>query len=666
MRPPTKPKPPFALSLRQRTFLFFVVSLIAAGFVILHAIAYTSEYFKAKRLREWMDGVVGEVESLWGRGDGPASDWEMYTCGNTPMHMDLVRALVLDSLDDEVKLSSSEVEERQRVTPTQARVYAAKEGPVTLKSGQPFCVRVVLPPLEEGAWELNDTNRELYTPLPGYGWDSLLMAAVDFSKENLTVALKPKQWHGHTVLHRLVREKEALHNPSLADAARADGVERLPHEAVKRGGIHVYEAEVRLLDPGTYQIFTRWEYRDGRWNYDTAPLVPYIPVELPSPDGLRLRVVDEDEKPKERKDDVELEGELTLEGMHAKEVSYTNHFDLPLCTSHGDHPGRWLHISQFNTSDPKVQPSAVDSAGFFWAPYTCRYRKVTYQEFSQCLAQKYPRVHWFGDSNSRRSLKKIVTKGEWCKDGGGDDEQRARECACEDYTQADWDYSLFNPGERINNLTIVGDEHNTTRSLVEYYKWDGLSNFNDPAWEEIFNEFPNVAELKKQIPDLKVVPEFDPESPSGSKQGRAHHAKRWFLSAQPPSLVIISLGNWDAAFLPYNEFVDRFNRLVAFLRQRYQPYGVPIVYRSSQYFCCRADNTAWQRRFSTLRLDAYDRLMRDTLKSELGAQIWNVFEMGEEMPMERKMANADCPSNHAPVDVVEAENQVLFNMLCNA
>ncbi|KAH8552458.1 hypothetical protein BGW37DRAFT_287181 [Umbelopsis sp. PMI_123] len=519
--------------------------------------------------------------------------------------------------------------------------------PVSLKPGQPYCVRLVVPRQLTNLNEIKD-----YIPIDGSPWDSIMMTLVRQTPSNTTIPVRMNLWPGHATLYDA---------NELNVGRQAQDVPL--HQWTSRSGIHIYEAEISLMDEGNYTLETRLEYTQGLWNFEREAIISYQPEMIKPPHGWELKILGREK----------------------------DHFDLPLCTG-SDHPGRWLNINDYEPERRKeIEPSAVDFEGNFWAPYTCRYRPISYQDFTTCLAKKYPLIHWFGDSNSRRAIKKMVTDGEWCSDYSiiQTNTTIQRSCHCEDYGDLSWNRTLFDPWSRAAQITRVpmaptsnewGELGKEDKSEVWFYKMDGLTNLNDPGWEESFKEYPNPSELALYVSGLAVDQEWtsrfgepldltraDISPPPKKEEKRSNRLdKRWYLTLAPPKLLVISLGNWDTSWMPYAEFQVAVQRLINYIKQRYIPYKTAVIYRAPQYFCCRVDTSDWKRRLSTQRMEAYDRYARNMLSKHVGAKVWDVYALGESRSWEDKQVSLDCPSNHVPSDVVAVENQLLMNSLCNS
>ena len=85
---------------------------------------------------------------------------------------------------------------------------------------------------------------------------------------------------------------------------------------------------------------------------------------------------------------------------------------LPLCTA-SNHTGYYARVdSPYVPSDEgHVLQRNVLGQSFF--AFHCLYRFVGADQSFQCMATRYPVVHWFGDSNSRRALRMLYTANRW-------------------------------------------------------------------------------------------------------------------------------------------------------------------------------------------------------------------------------------------------------------
>ncbi|OAD69809.1 hypothetical protein PHYBLDRAFT_171827 [Phycomyces blakesleeanus NRRL 1555(-)] len=518
----------------------------------------------------------------------------------------------------------------------------------TLKSDDTICVRVVV---SQPAPDPSNPFQYLYRPndyqnsrLVSPWWDTM-MVTMQHNQTNATTTLSMQPWSGHMVL-RKDRMARLL-------GGQAPGWYKDMEETIaERDLIHVYEADAKLKDIGEYHIQGLLEYQAGKWNFELGPVNPYEPQLLPVyPLGAEdIRVVkpgtEEEENEKVKKEERSVE--------QAQKDILDAHLALPLC-HRADNLGRWLPVPLgYNTT----LLAGIDHHNKVWAPYNCRYRKLSYDQFNRCLARRYPNgVDLYGDSNTRRSLKAMLSHGKWCDTqpgalspnhrilnlegarswkSAGDDGQR-RSCYCEDYTEPSWNNEWLNPHIRLNDLFFENTREESkalgrntewdNRTVVldkvrlRSYKWDGLTYLNNPGWDTAF------------------VPLF------GDPSIR-------------PDIVVFSLGNWDAAFLTLADFNRDLTRLIELIRLAYQQVGHPkIIYRTPQYFCCRTDSSPRERRVSGGRIQSFDHLARTRFASELKAEIWDTLAMGEARTWDEKIESVECPSNHVPSDIVEQENQ---------
>ncbi|KAI9489454.1 hypothetical protein BDB00DRAFT_842982 [Zychaea mexicana] len=528
-----------------------------------------------------------------------------------------------------------------------------------------LCVRAVIP--EPSAFTTISSNVSEYhyfyqpadtqqSTLRSPWWDSFMVYAFNMDTDG-TIPVHMEPWKGHKKL----RDEWLLHSPDKPHFMLA--VEVMMHE---RKLLHIYEGSLALPDPGLYKLDARLEYQGGEWNFEKGPIVPYNPDSMDVyPHGLFSVSNPMYDKEEREHMNEENDGKDT-EVRHI----VAHHMSLPLCTR-ADLPGRWLPSFALPT-DRSAEPAALDRNDKFWAPYACRLRRISYEDFGACLKKKFPRgIDTYGDSNTRRSIKKIITHGRWCDDwhlvgdaGASfppkepfrappvatvtntsdtyDDPplrnqsadplnwdyigsmSQLRSCYCEDFKEPGWNKEWFDP-EKRSSVVWVGNK--TTGVRLHSYKWDGLTYLNNPSWRTALE----ATTLAGTIGDA----------------------------------AIISVGNWDAAFMKVEQFEKQLDILIELVRRRYS--NKLIIYRTPQYYCCRVDHSDRNRLVSGPRVQLFDQLARDRfLQAFNNLMVWDTMTMGESRTWEEKQLSNGCASNHVAADVVEVENQLLMNALCNA
>ncbi|KAJ1958125.1 hypothetical protein GGI12_004820, partial [Dipsacomyces acuminosporus] len=88
------------------------------------------------------------------------------------------------------------------------------------------------------------------------------------------------------------------------------------------------------------------------------------------------------------------------------------------------------------------------------------------------------------------------------------------------------------------------------------------------------------------------------------------------------------------------------------------------------YYCCNSDLSEWHRRYSRLRNKKFDEYIWNAFKDALrdkGWQVdlWDVSSLSEARPFGARNESSTCASNHVRSEMIEVENQLLFNALCN-
>ncbi|KAJ1718088.1 hypothetical protein LPJ61_006871, partial [Coemansia biformis] len=316
--------------------------------------------------------------------------------------------------------------------------------------------------------------------------------------------------------------------------------------------------------------------------------------------------------------------------------SLQRHLDLRLCTE-ADVDGRWVLASSLPFDASQV--IAPDHTGRVWLPYECRMRPYTYQAYAQCLVKRYPLIHWYGDSNTRRALKKVTSLGTWCSTA---EEHESLKCTCNDNSE---DFKNYQSMARIAPVIMDPATGGSTpqdpndyatpvanKSRIVAFKWDGLTTRNSPPWVDYF---------QKSTMD---------------KLGN-------------PSLTIFGATNWDTAFSTHSFFVSQAEELADKFAAAYST-APDLIVRTGQYYCCTSDMDAfWKRRYSRLRNRYFDRDLIGALKRRLSAtrkvRVWDVALLAERRPYEAREAASKCAANHIRAEGIEVENQVLFNAMCN-
>ncbi|KAI9471079.1 hypothetical protein BX667DRAFT_508997 [Coemansia mojavensis] len=442
-----------------------------------------------------------------------------------------------------------------------------------------ICVRVVVP--------AKTTQMPLkFAPFPGAPWDSILLDLIG-QNTNISVPV-PLEKTDHT--SNFYRDK-----------------------------VHIYEADVVLRDVDVYRPQGYIEYRHAMWNAEGfLDPQPFNPERLIIRPDLQITVTDNEQ--------------LSPYSLH-------KYLDMPLCTE-PNADGRWIPIERLPFDPQQVPPP--DSHGLVWLPYKCRLQRIAYTDFAKCLAQKYPVVHWYGDSNTRRALKKVATLGKWCVDNPD-----SLVCKCNDNMEP---FSEYGANHRLSAFDLDPEAGTTsmadpfsalpaTKPRIVTFKWDGLTTRNAPPWADYF------------------IPNFE--------QKLGH-----------PMLAILGMTNWDTAFETHAFFANEADRLTDKINTTYalsnnQP-PTDIVLRTGQYYCCTSDmDPYWKRRYSRLRNHYFDKTLIETFKNKLGHErrvmVWDVARITERRPYNlRRNDVLTCEANHVRSQLVEIENQVLMNALCNS
>ncbi|KAJ1910448.1 hypothetical protein H4219_006209, partial [Mycoemilia scoparia] len=475
-------------------------------------------------------------------------------------------------------------------------IYPVEPAPehIRLEYNQPLCVRVVIPSLRKLTGAMNGENsRQYFTTLPNTGWDSVMLEFVGINTK-ITVPLDLEMYPD-------------FHNNQIDD-------------------VHIYQAELRLKDSDLYRPTGYHEFHSGAWNMELDSKFPaYTPTHFHTSDLMKTRV------------------SVVVPQTH--HTHYKNHMQLPLCRTPSAE-GRWIHKSLLSMDLSEVLPA--DNLGKIWLPYECRYKPYTYPQYIDCLSTRYPYQHYYGDSNMRRSIKKIVTLGGWCSTP---DLYETRYCLCEDSKEP------FNPFDHFNRDMLIelntkqgglaarqGQDNYTHQGIINpvmakiyWHKMDGLTFWNFPSIKDHF-----TTELFRDM-----------------------------LREEYPQVVMLSLVNWDIAFGSFSQYTYRLNSLISAFKTQYTGAKPPVAYnhknnpaplfiwRTGQYFCCRVDRSHETRRFSKSRRDVFDKYTVEQLRQVWpNMMVWDVAQLEAKRVYDERIMAKKCDSNHARSEVVEIENQI--------
>ncbi|PIA15565.1 hypothetical protein COEREDRAFT_87751 [Coemansia reversa NRRL 1564] len=388
----------------------------------------------------------------------------------------------------------------------------------------------------------------------------------------------------------------------------------------KNGLTHIYEADVLFRDADVYYPQGYIEYRNAKWNSEQhLNAQPLLPEPLEISDKLIISV--------------------TAKQNNTNPYGLDNYLNLPFCTT-ANAEGRWIHIDQLPFDISLASPP--DNFNRVWLPYKCRLRQYSYPQLFQCLKEKYPLIHWFGDSNTRRALKKITSLGNWCS---APEERNNLMCTCNDNASNFGKYdthALFAPidFDSINGgNTALQDYSNGNLGLIPanktrivLFRWGGLTMLNNPPWSDTFNGGINVR-------------------------------------AGVPSIAIFALVNWDVAFSSYTFFTQEVNKLLDLVSENY-PASTQIVIRTGQYFCCTYDmDINLNRKYSRLRYKYFNDYIVNAFQIRFGSSrkvhVWDVSQISERREYHARQEASTCAPNHVRAEIIDLENQILANAICN-
>lgn len=437
-------------------------------------------------------------------------------------------------------------------------------------------------------------------------------------------------------------------------------------------GAILYYVELALTDPGAYEISAEREYKNWRWakqwwhnktesavHFLTGHVEPVADIEDVVEKIMEVNRVIHDGVPldpvpvapsKVHPPTINVVGRKhpDLPGAEKKRCSALSGFEAG--------QGRWYKQDAF----PNLPTDLADEWGFIYMPDDCTLDYFTPLDVTNCLAGKTIQV--FGDSNSRRLSRAIMSGGRWCHN-------TTARCQHEDWG----DHvvkAVFNFDRETLDEEIEKPEHNGQFELndkkpfswgknsVLYFSFmqsivmapkDWLSAFYDPA------DF-TIAEEGELIP-------------FGARQIRPGAVPRAPTDMAQPDLVVVGVGAWDEAFdETYQQFEDTLPTFRDTLLTAYDPLKTKLALRLSQGLCCRRNFTEDLRRFSGGRIAKMLSIIREAWRIESG-RAWDgrVAVLDASGMCGRPEVINDygiVGSNHQRASHVRLELQILLNQVC--
>ncbi|KAJ2668092.1 hypothetical protein IWW42_005467 [Coemansia sp. RSA 1085] len=364
-------------------------------------------------------------------------------------------------------------------------------------------------------------------------------------------------------------DNEGRSNPLYRDARVTVSVDmRAIAKSLDHSTSRIYEGAAQLFDPGLYALDAQIEQRDGRWN---AELQQYSPeyenaemqTTLPNNQFVYGKV------------------KVLLDPRHPTYLKH--HQNLPLCKD-GDTAGRWIPEQNLPTSWKPWQYMRPVEDGRVWLPYHCRLRRISHAEFVFHMSRNRPSIHWYGDSNSRRTLRPFIMGGKWCHEAN----TTARlDCLCNDAPR-----DLF-PDEWYSDMPVPHWYRVHTAGV------NGSEVFMDLRLQQRQPTDPRPI-LDKDPSDLSFGPDYIPpgyrlrndyfdlsyQFTRGTLDMYGSYWKRDITHASVSrypvaNLVVFQMVTWDASFGTYKNFERQVPQLVNRLRAVY-PH-TEFIYRSGPY-----------------------------------------------------------------------------------
>ncbi|KAJ2161116.1 hypothetical protein GGF46_001705 [Coemansia sp. RSA 552] len=490
--------------------------------------------------------------------------------------------------------------------------------------GHCVCVRAAVPVADL------PVNTSAYQPIPGWPSDSLMIDLVLQSS----------------------KYDDGDEDPLYANSRVTVSVNMQPaFKPQQNARVRVYEGTAQLFDPGVYEVDARIEQRNGQWNAEPGDETPpytetLMKTTLPlGSSESQVRVL-----------------------RDVKHPSYLRrHQNLPLCKS-GSAAGRWIPEANLPRSWKAWQYMFPAEDGRVWLPYSCRLRRISHAEFVFHMSRSHSSVHWYGDSNSRRTLRPFMMGGKWCHQANT---TTRLDCLCNDAPKdlfpSEWYPNMPVPHwYRIHNLGVDSDEVYADLRQRPLMPTDPRPIMDkDPSDTGFGPGFvPPGYGLRKDYFDLYYLFTRGTLDMYGSYWERditRHQVSQY----RPADLVVVQLITWDVCFGKYSQFTSQVNRLVKRLRHVYPK--AEFVYRTGPYWCCRSpeDQT---KKYSRLRFVAFDAYARNAFQKGLGARVWDVSGPQSQRPPEskRRPENMPCRSAHSRSEHIHLDNQLFMNMIVNS
>ncbi|CAO0790270.1 unnamed protein product [Mucor circinelloides] len=303
---------------------------------------------------------------------------------------------------------------------------------------------------------------------------------------------------------------------------------------------------------------------------------------------------------------------------------------LPTCQSDSDLRGNWVNATVFKNSNSRSIYTMFENnqkeflhTGKVFVPDTCQLEFKSTGQAAACLGTKT--VHVWADNNLRRNLKAIDFDGnKWCnvealsKIKSKRQRQKQSTCICND------------DGEDAAKYPWVTDPH-VPLELDNAWEIDTKIFYNNVAGSLTANN-QHILERMKEYTITNTTTRAD--------------------------LVIVGLGNHDIQALKVspNEFVDAFQEMLVNVRYVYPTQ--PIIVRTPQYFCC---GTLYTSSWNTGRSLTFSNTVRNLVRSFDNMLLWDVHRLGTEETTCHHQG-----TSYSSRNVVNMENQLLYNLICNA
>lgn len=230
------------------------------------------------------------------------------------------------------------------------------------------------------------------------------------------------------------------------------------------------------------------------------------------------------------------------------------------------------------------------------------------RDFS-CIEKIHGGVLMLGDSHTRRAVKAIITKGEWCTGA-----RRSDLCVCEDAYE-----NVF--GADVGR----GEKVHVSNQTWLAFRWFSGS-FNAPMADEL----------------------------------RAEHLE------DVHTVVIGGFEAWDLAAKDVSQYIQLLSDWIVVIHGALKGRSIKLVFKTTPYFCCWYDHTR-ARRYTTKRSEVFAHYLNMMMRRAFPHALWwdsRQFSAARSMD-DIRTAVESCPCNHMDPELTTGDVTNALRVLCD-